>query len=173
MAVFIFLVIAVVVIIVVVRQNKRGKAVEELKHNDSHTIAVEIKDELSRKGYEVGELLTDFDDGEVYGFFGISSKEKGTKEGGTIYFSMRSRGLKSIRSRLQFVNASERSSYRYAIDNANINLLVCSDEKSLTPPLFLEIAAEVLKRGDFVFNHPDYIDEYNARDYLNVGLVEG
>ncbi|GHT75414.1 hypothetical protein FACS1894124_6720 [Spirochaetia bacterium] len=112
MGVFIFLVIAVIVIIVVVRQNKRKKAIEELKHSDAYTAAVEIKDELSRKGYEVGNLFTDFEDGSAYGFFRLSSKEKEKGENGSIYFSTNRWGLRGTEVYLRAQNAGAVGYYR-------------------------------------------------------------
>jgi hypothetical protein len=168
MPVFIVLLIAVILIIVVVRKNKRKHAIEELKNGAGYEVAVKIKDELTAKGFRIGDISLDYDSSGAYGSFFISSEE--TSFLGKLKFSTSGFALQNDEHGLQRGNIESRihHNYKYAIENANLGLLVCSMKESQEVPLFLEIAAEVIKNSGYVFKHPGWIHEDPAKEYLNV-----
>jgi hypothetical protein len=167
MAVFIILLIAAVVLFFVVRKNKRKKAIEDLKNRAGHEVAIKIKDELSMKGYKISALDTFFENGKALGSYYVRSDE--SKSLGRITFCTNSWGLMYQEYNLRQDNIKERMSHYYAIENANIGLLVISNEKSKTIPPVIEVAAEVIKNSGYDFKHPDWLNEHpEAREYLNV-----
>jgi hypothetical protein len=175
MEVFIILVIAAVVIFFVVRQGKRKKAIEDLKNGSGYQVALEIKEELSKKGYKIGDLSIDFTNfiiGDAYGSFYISSYSGGngiSDHGGKMVFSRYLSPLISYEWHLQSINMGKGQNFCYGIENANIRLLVYSSTESQKMPLFLKIAAEVIKRSGYAFEHPNWFNEIpEARKYLNV-----
>jgi len=145
------------------REKAREEAIEDLKNSGAYKVAVKIKDELIQKGFSVGELIIDFDDDNARGNFSIYS-EGGMTFSNKIYalsnreFIISSYNLRAKHTRL----------YRYAIQNNNIGLIVYSDREAQDVPQFLKIAADVIKESGYGFKHPDWIHEYNAKEYLNV-----
>jgi hypothetical protein len=184
MPVVIVLIIAIIIIFIVVRKNKRKKALEELYHTAGHSVAVQIKDTLVRNGYEVGEHSISFHGGRFaegtflvksnsqtvgeihfsgYGF-GLSAKERSIGSSNVIAISIR----KAFREEGLDVKESSGALY-YAIENDNIGVLVCSEQKTYEIPPFLEIAANVIISSGYVFKHPKWLyEEEGAKEYLNV-----
>jgi hypothetical protein len=173
--VFLIVIVAIVLVVQVVRQNKRKEAIEELKRGAGYAVAVEIKDELSRKGYEVSECDPSFFNGEVVGYFIISSGEK--TQGWSNYCMTRG-SMEDVTGDLTVYNAGCTQfpeGFRecvYAIVNANIGLVVMADKenKSRTIPPFMERAADVIRKSGYAFEPPDWFDGDDVQYYLNVGL---
>jgi hypothetical protein len=187
MAVVIVLVIAIIVIVIVVQNNKRKKAIEDLQNSGGYDVAVQIKNELENKGYKVSDLNIIFEFGGVpKGYFSVS----GDSESGSIEFSKVLRGLTVTESRLQIENAqsigylegwqrTEREDgleavkcpveFIYAVENANIGVLVKSEHKTHEIPAFLELVAKAMRDSGYDFEHPDWLHEDpRVKAYLNV-----
>jgi hypothetical protein len=160
---FIFFLVLVIAVFIIVRQIKRSNAIEALKKSGGYEVALKIKDELSKQGYEFSELSTYFLNGKAVGNFYTYSKD-----GGHISFSPSGFALYSEEYGLRRANIRSDGRY-YAIENSNIGLLVQSSRKSQTIPPFIEQAAEVIKSSEYAFEHPKWLYEKpEAKAYLNV-----
>jgi len=144
MVVFLFVVAIVIVIIIVVRKNKRTKAMEDLKNSNAYALALEISEELEKKGYKFYSEPTIDYSGDAYGLICINSNPRGF-----IYFSVRKWPLEVYKNIVRMGNASGRGRL-YGIENANIGVLVTSDEPSLDGmPEYIKIAAEIITNNGF------------------------
>jgi hypothetical protein len=160
---FILFYILVIVVFFIMRQIRRSNAIEALKNSGGYKVALEIKDELSKQGYEFSELSTYFVHGDAVGNFYVYNKD-----GGQIAFSLSGFALYSAEYGLRQENITSGGRY-YAVENYNIGLLVQSSKESQTIPPFIEQAAEVIKNSEYVFEHPKWLYENpEARSYLNV-----
>jgi hypothetical protein len=76
MTVFVIMVVMVIAIVVVMKHNKKTKAIANWKNSSAYRIAVEIKEELEKEGYNVCDLylsyVTPF---MIFGSFRIRNAE--------------------------------------------------------------------------------------------------
>lgn len=137
----IFVVLAIIIVIVIfVRKNKRKKAIEDLKNSNAYTLAIKIKDELEKKGYDFGEPSFDFDGGYAYGQYYNSSLD--------IRFSEYLMGLSSCKSIFRLSITTTGCRY-YGIENDNIGIFVCLKENSQDMPESIKIAAKVIEDSGY------------------------
>jgi hypothetical protein len=169
---FIVFLIVVVVLFLIIRQIRRKKSTEELKNGAGYAVAVKIKDELSKKGFKINDLSVDFDftGGSTSGDFRVYPDSSSYTSCGSIFFGVSRIAMMSAEYSIRMQNTMERyNNHYYVIENANIGLLVSSSEKSQTVPLFIKIAAEVIKNSEYAFEHPNWLGEDpKAKEYLNV-----
>jgi tetratricopeptide (TPR) repeat protein len=146
---------------------------EKLKTTPGLEVALQIKNELVNKGYKVGKLskYSQPSEGTVGNFYVYS----GDSSVGRIAFSYSPGALSFVESHLQIDNIQNvivgklAFGIYYAIENANIGLIVTSAVKTVEIPPFLEIAANVIKSSEYVFKHPNWLfEERGAKEYLNV-----
>ena len=171
MSFFVFLVIVAVIIVLVVvnRNKKREEGIAKLKNGASYDVALQIKEKLTQEGYRIDEMRTYFADGyRAVGKLYIY-KEGSYDNLGNMTFSNYINAIYSAEHLLQMDNIGAMNGYYYAIQNAEIGLIVRSGKVSEEIPPFLKIAAEVIKNSGYGFEHPKWINEdERARRYLNV-----
>ena len=148
MGVAVFLLIVAVIIVLVVLKNKRKKekAIEDLKNSNAYALAIKIRDELEKKeGYDFGEPSINYI-GNAYGdFLSILPSRNNFIH---IRFSEYMRGpLDYAKHNIRMDRARGKRSY--GIENANIGVLVFSDEDSQDMPEYIKIAAEVIKNSGY------------------------
>jgi len=184
MGFLVFLVIAgaiVVGIIVAVKMFRKKKTTEGLKRSGGYEVALQIKDELAQKGFEIScEKLAYNGDGNAD--YGFDVRYESELVGGVNMHhhigslaarmsSMYTKTSLSILCRQKNADAHRtyKGGYYYSIYNDNINLLAYSQQKTQEVPTFLEIVANVMSNSQYEFHHPEYMFENpEMKEYLNV-----
>jgi len=146
LVIFLLIVVGIIVLIVWKNKQKKEKEIEDLKNSKVYELAQKIKDELEKKGYDFGEPHINFI-GNAYGDL-TSVLRSGNYKFIHIYFS-EYRGVLNLRKhnfRLEKISKGGRC---YGIENANIGIMVYSDEVSQDMPEYIKIAAEVIKNSGY------------------------
>jgi len=146
---FLMLVAVVVVIVLVVKKsNEKTKALEELENCNGYHLAIQIKEELEKRGIKFGELSKGYSD-DAYGEFrsDVINHDKHLN----ISFSRSRFGLKA--NKIGFLLTKAREGNRICgIENENVSILVSLEsyhEFFQGVPELLQIAAEVINNNGF------------------------
>jgi hypothetical protein len=171
----IVVVIAIVFFYVLGTKNKSNDQDEDLKNSPAYEVAAEIKNALTQKGHKVSEFSTYSVRGIPIGCFDIYSDSDDKTASGTIRFSRSPLARYSVESSIRSKNLDKKPYQKmiggrfYAIQDANIGLIVTSEVLSKEIPPLIEIAADVIKNSRYEFEHPEWMHDHpEAKEYLNV-----
>jgi len=155
------------------KSKKQQKAIEELKNGAGYQVAVEILDELAKKGYEVNYEMSTYSmtRGHV-GNFDIgrgTTPDMGGWGAGSIAIATYPSDLDSAVHSLSINNIEARKGYYFAIQNDIIGLLIRTNFESQEIPPLIKIAAQVIANSGYEFKHPEWMyEDPKTREYLNV-----
>jgi hypothetical protein len=176
MFVFFIIVAIIIVVVVLVKKSNGNKAVEELTNSPAYEVATEIKNVLTQKGHKVSEFSTYFVSGIPVGCFEVyADPGENITFSGKIRFSRSPLARYSVESSIRSENLNKKpyqkmiGGHFYAIQDANIGLIVASNVLSKEIPPLIKIAADVIKSSRYEFEHPEWMHEHpEAKEYLNV-----
>jgi hypothetical protein len=147
-------IVAVIIIVIFLRKAKKEghgeREIESLMNSDACKLALIIRDELNKKGYNGGEPKYDYTNGYASGQIGISLQDHFSC---CIHFSEHPHGTGSLHyARERIVLRRAKGQRVYGIENANIGILVSSENDYLDPqdiPEYIVIATEVIKNNGY------------------------
>jgi hypothetical protein len=144
-------IVAVIIIVIFLRKAKtEGRSdngTEALKNSNAYKLAIKIKDEFIKRGYNGREPDYSLISGEVYGLIFIQFLEDGSNYGRNccnISFCENSHGLIMSNLRHNIISRQLEGQKLYGIDNANIGIMVSSEV-----PECITIASEVIKNSGY------------------------
>ena len=157
---FIFILIVVVIIISVIlkKKNKEIMAIEELKTMAGYGVAVKIKEELIKNGYNVSDLYTSMGYHGAEGSFSVS---KNSSSIGYIDFATY---IGDFKRKVEYVKSpnyeGKKRYFHFVFDNYvnNINLLIYSSaflEDFSQVSHFLQISTDVINNCGYQFKYTD------------------
>jgi hypothetical protein len=132
-------------------KNKKGKDIEDFKNSRVYEVAIKVKEELEKNGYE------NFGEPEIKKADAIYGEFRGVSSNGSIVilFSEYQYGLNISRLTFRNFKITEKQfgKYYYGIENENKTFLVYSIEDinkaSKDVPESIKIAAEVIKNNGY------------------------